>query len=166
MVRSYLLLITIIASHLLTAQSNTNQDCSLSMDIPERFMVISSDEKEVVYRDRKTNGILSLTKVSLTDYEFDLQFTAQNVFDELDSDGNYEDVTQQTVSNKDTEIIVVDWKRTKSSPNRRNDYYTMAMMDVCGHYYNFKYSLPSNRRSESTEAFRQILKTIEQEKIK
>ncbi len=165
MVRSSLLLITIITSHLIAAQSNPNKGCSLSIDIPDQFLVISADEKEVVYRDKKTNGILSLTKVSLTNYEFDLGFTASKVYEELNGDGNYIDVEQEFISFPETDVAVVDWTRSETSPNRRNDFYSMAMMDVCGHYYNFKYAAPRSKKTETRTAFKSILDTIRKEKV-
>lgn len=158
------ILIAIMANLLMTAQSNDRPECYLAMDIPNRLLVISSDDKEVVYRDRKTNSILTFTKVGLTDYEFNLDYTVENVVNELIEDPKYVDVKNDKMDMSYADIAVISWTRDQVFPNRKNNHNSMALMDVCGQYYTFRFTMPVGKKEDVMPVFMDILASVEKVK--
>ena len=161
MMRCSLLLATIIAGQILSAQTSKRAECHLSMDIPNRLMTISSSDKEVVYRDKKTNSILTFTKVGVADFDFDLDYTAENVVNELSEDPKYVDIRHDKMKLSYSDVVVINWTRDQKAPNRKNNHNTMALMDVCGQYYTFKFSMPDGKKEDVIPVFMDILSSIE-----
>lgn len=138
-----------------------DEDCALAMTVPHRLIKISSSESEVVYRDRKTNAILTFTKAGVTDYEFNLEFTAQQVYEELQEDDSFRNAKLTVDDNAEHEIYLLSWQRNGTSPNQKNDNFDMALMDICGQYYTFTLNSPSPDKKEFNELFSAIISTIE-----
>jgi len=153
----------VICSQVLQAQKTKKPDCVLAMDIPSRMLVISSSEKEVVYRDRKTDAIMRLTKVGVADYGFNLEFTANQVFEELSQDPTYTGAKLEKQETPSLEFWTMEWSLSETAPNRRNDFNAMVMMDVCGQYYNFSLSMPSKKRDLVLPMFDEILGSLDTE---
>jgi hypothetical protein len=128
-------------------------------------MAISADEKEVVYRDKKTDAILTFTKAGVTDYDFNLKFTADQIFEELANDPNYVDQSMNLKKLRVADCYVIDWTFSEDGPNRRNNRNLLAIMDICGQYYTFEFRSPKTKRSEMMEVFEEILASIESHDI-
>ena len=156
-----MIIVVLMTSQVLNAQRTNKPECVLEMDIPSRLMMISASEKEVVYRDKKTDAILTFTKVGVTDYGFHLNFTADHVFQELKGDPTYKDASLDKFSMDFTECYILNWAHSETAPNRKNDYRTMAMMDVCGQYYTFEFSLPDKKKDDVLFMFNEILASID-----
>jgi len=159
-----ILFAVLMTSQVLSAQREKNPECVLEMNIPDRLMMISAGDKEIVYRDKKTDAILTFTKAGVTDYGFDLHFTADQVFQELQSDPSYRDASLDKHSMDFSDCYILNWAFSELAPNRRNDYKTMALMDVCGQYYTFELSLPDKKKDDVLFMFNEILASIETSK--
>jgi hypothetical protein len=59
------------------------------------------------------------------------------------------------------DIAVVSWTRNEISPNRRNNHNSLALMDVCGQYYTFKFSMPEGKKDIVMPVFMEILSSVE-----
>ena len=160
-----LIVLALLASQGLSAQVDKREQCVLAMDIPIRLMAISANDKEVVYRDKKTDAILTFTKVGVTDYGFDLKFTADQIFEELANDPTYADPTMNMKKLRIADCYVLDWSFAENGPNRRNNRNLLAIMDICGQYYTFEFRSPVLKKNEMTEVFEEILLSIESHDI-
>jgi hypothetical protein len=155
-----MLIVVLMASQVLNAQRDKKPECVLEMQIPDRLMIISASTKEVVYRDKKTNAILTFTKVCVTDYGFDLNFNADQVYQELKGDPSYKDANIIKHVLGFADCYILNWSNSEYAPNRKNDCKAMAMMDVCGQYYTFEFSLPGKKKDDVLFMFNEILASI------
>ena len=146
-----------------TMQSIELEDCVLSIEIPLRLVEISSNEKEIIYRDRKTNSILTFNKAVLTDYEFDLDFNAERIHSDLSEDRTYKEVSLTKMKMDYANVYLIEWTIDEQKLPRRNNCHTMAMMKVCKQYYNFTFNLPESHREDVSNLLNDILTSIQKE---
>ena len=155
-----LLILVLLASQGLSAQADKSTQCVLAMNVPIRLMAISADEKEVVYRDKKTDAIRTFTKAGVTDYDFNLKFTADQIFEELANDPSYVDQSMNLKKLRVADCYVIDWTFSEDGPNRRNNRNLLAIMDICGQYYTFEFRSPKTSIRKTTEIEAETVKAV------
>jgi hypothetical protein len=139
----------------------SDESCNLGLDIPERLSTISKSKKEIVFRDKSRKAVLIFTKVGLADYDFDLESNAHKVYAEMEKDPTALAVNIKRKDLSVTECFILDWENNDTGPNRKNDYSRMALIEICGQYYNFTFSLPSSKKAEILPLFSQILESVD-----
>ncbi|NND93526.1 MAG: hypothetical protein HKN45_01605 [Flavobacteriales bacterium] len=160
MVRFYLLIVILIASQVLSAQAETVNECYLFTDVPKRFVVMASDDKEVVYRDRKSNSLLKFTKVNIQDYDFDVHETADAFVTELEEIPSYKEIKQEEIEHPEAEVVFITWIKKELIPSKRNNSNAMVLMDICDQYYTFRLSMPEVKQKEMLDVFVKIVSSV------
>ncbi len=150
----------------LSAQSDTEAGCRLTMVIPEYFVNAGTQDDVISYRSKRGRTALSMSKYSKDSQKSygNAQSAADQIYRGLKETGI---ATEMNVVNEKvgkTSFTIVSW--VIPSLKKGFEPHMVAFNDACDILYQFNMTSSTSNKKELDKAFRSFLRTCKPSKSK
>lgn len=148
----------------LSAQSDKDESCRLTMVIPDSFTRAGASEGEVKYKSKRGRTTLTMYKAfkDAQNGYMNAQTAADHAYQELKKEGLASEMSVVSEKIGKTSFTIVAW--VIPSLKKGFEPYMVAFNDECEILYQFKMSSTTSSKKELDKAFRSFLRSCKRGK--